>query len=573
MAHSGLILTLAGGLTAALLLGYLTDRLGLSPISGYLIAGILVGPHTPGFVANTEYAEQLAEVGVILLMFGVGLEFHVEDLVAMRRTAIPGALLGMLAAASVGAAGAHALGWPWLSAVVFGLTLSVTSTVVLVRVLADTRQLHTRIGHVAIAWLVVEDVLTVLVLVLLPTLAQSTLTASGVALGAGIALLKVVALAAMAIPFGRLVVPRLLDRVAATRRRELFTLAILVLAIGIAVAAAVVFGVSIALGAFVAGLVVGRSEYSLRATGDAGPLRDAFAVVFFVSVGMLLNPAELGSQLDLLLLGLVAVIIVKPLVAAVTLVALRHSARVALRVPPALAQIGEFSFILANFGRELRLLPDTTTNVVVAVSILSIVLNPMAARVVPHAERWLSRWTTRSRIAGRRDDEPQSSSLIAEERAVVVGHGPTGQMVTRLLRENAIAPTIVDLNRDTVHELRQRDVSAVYGDARLPETLIGAGLRHASNLIVSVATSDTGEIVRTARELNPHIRVLARAAFLRDVPALRAAGAEETFSDEGEVALAITEAVLVRLGATPEQLDRERARVRVDLAGAAGTGA
>jgi CPA2 family monovalent cation:H+ antiporter-2 len=565
--HSGLILTLAGGLTAALVLGYVTDRLRLSPIAGYLIAGILVGPHTPGFVANTEYAEQLAEVGVILLMFGVGLEFHVEDLVAMRRTAIPGAVLGMIAAASVGAIGAHALGWTWLSASVFGLTLSVTSTVVLVRVLADTRQLHTRIGHVAIAWLVVEDVLTVLVLVLLPTLAQPTLTPSGLALGAGIALIKVAALAAVAIPFGRLVVPWFLDRIAATRRRELFTLTILVLAIGIAVAASALFGVSIALGAFVAGLVVGRSEYSLRATGDAGPMRDAFAVVFFVSVGMLLNPAELGSQLPLLLIGLAAVMVVKPLAAAITLFALRHSSRIAVRVPAALAQIGEFSFILANFGRELRLLPETTTNVVVAVSILSILLNPMAARLVPHAERWLARWASRGNAANRGEDQPQSSSLIAEDRAVVIGHGPTGQMVARLLRENAVSPTIVELNLETVRELRQDDLSAVYGDARVAETLILAGVRHAANLIISVATPDASEIVRTARELNPRIRVLARAGYLRDVPSLRAAGAEETFSGEGEVALAMTEAVLARLGATPEQIDRERARVRQDLSG------
>ena len=564
MDHSGLILTLAGGLSAALLLGYIAQRTGLSPIVGYLVAGMLVGPHTPGFVANAEYAEQLAEIGVVLLLFGVGLEFHIEDLIAMRGTAVPGALLGMSAAALAGAAGAHALGWSWLAATVFGLTISISSTAVLVRVLSDSRQLHTRTGHVAIAWLVVEDILTVLVLVLLPTLAQSSPTPATVALGAGFALAKVAALGAVAIPLGRYVVPRLLDRVAATRSRELFTLAILVLALGIAVAAAILFGVSIALGAFVAGLVVGRSDYSLRATGDALPMRDAFAVLFFVSVGMLVNPLELPSHIGLLLIGLAVVVFVKPLVAMITLLALRHSPRVAVSVPAALAQIGEFSFILVTLGGRLQLVPAGATNVAAAIAILSIILNPIGARLVPRAERWVARWTSRS-AAG--DSEPQSSSLQAEDRAVVVGYGPTGQTASRLLRENGIAPTIVDLNLATVRDLRQQNVSAVYGDARVSETLISSGIRHAGTLIVSAAMPEATEIVRRAKELNPQVRVLARGAYVRDVASLRSAGAEETFSGEGEVALAMTEAVLKRLGAPPEQIDRERARVRRDLFG------
>jgi len=565
---SGLLLTLAGGLTTALVFGYITHRIGLSPIAGYLIAGILVGPHTPGFVANGEYAEQLAEVGVILLLFGAGLQFHIEDLISMRGTAVPGAIIGMLTAIVVAAAGAHALGWTWLSGAVFGLTLSVASTAVLVRVLSDTHQFHTRTGHVAIAWLVVEDMLTVLVLVLLPTLARETLTPWTLATGVAVALAKVAALGAIAIPVGRSVVPRILDRIAATRSRELFTLTILVLALGVAVIAAVVFGVSIALGAFVAGLVVGHSEYNLRASGDALPLRDAFSALFFMSVGMLLDPAELTMQSGLLLIGLFAVIIAKPIVAMLTLLVLRHSLRVALSVPAALAQIGEFSFILANFGRELRLLPETAINVVVAVAMLSIVINPIGARLVPHAERWLVRWTLRSSLA-RREDERQSSSLDAEGRAIVVGYGPTGRTVSRLLRENGIAPTIVEMNVDSVRALRQENVSAVYGDARLPETLVSAGVRHAATLIVSGAMPETTEVVQRARELNPRVRILARAAYLRDLPALHAAGVEEAFSGEGEVALAMTEAVLRRLGATPDQIDREGDRVRRELFGAA----
>jgi CPA2 family monovalent cation:H+ antiporter-2 len=283
---------------------------------------------------------------------------------------------------------------------------------------------------------------------------------------------------------------------------------------------------------------------------------------------MLLDPTQLSSQAALLLVAIAVVVLVKPLVATLMLLVLRYPLRLALTVPAALAQIGEFSFILANFGRELRLLPAEATNIVVAVSILTIVINPIGARVVPHADRWLTRWTLRPSMPGR-DEETQSSSLVADDRAVVIGYGPTGRTVTRLLRDNGIAPTVVELNIDTVRELRQRNESAVYGDARLPETLISAGIRHAGTLIVSGAMPETIEVVRRAREINPKIRLLARAGYIRDVTALRAAGVEEAFSGEGEVALAMTEAVLRRLGASPDQMDRERSRVRRDLFGGA----
>jgi CPA2 family monovalent cation:H+ antiporter-2 len=566
--ESGLILTLATGRTAALVLGYVTQRLGLSPIAGYLVAGILVGPNTPGIFVNSMYAEQLADIGVILLMFGAGLQFHLEDLIAMRGTAVPGAIIGMTTATGLAALGARALGWAWPSATMFGVTVSVASTAVLVRVLSDTHQLHTRTGHVAIAWLVVEDILTVVLLVLLPTIGENGLTSLELAGHIVIALAKVVALGAVAIPLGRYVVPRLLDWIAATRSRELFTLTILVLALGVAVAAAAIFGVSIALGAFVAGLVVGRSDYNLRASGDALPLRDAFAVLFFMSIGMLLNPTQLAGQLGFVALALCVVVLAKPFVAMLTLLALRHPAHVALAVPAALAQIGEFSFILANFGRELQLLPDPAINVIVATSILSIVVNPIVARLVPSGEGWLARRIARTPVA-MPADEPQSSSLVAEDRAVVIGYGPTGRTVSRLMRENGIAPTIVEMNVETVRELRQNNVSAVFGDARLPQTLISAGIRHAATLIVSGAMPETTEVVRRAKELNPRVHVLARAAYLRDLAPLWSSGVEEAFSGEGEVALAMTEAVLRRLGATPDQIDRERARVRRDLFGAA----
>jgi CPA2 family monovalent cation:H+ antiporter-2 len=567
MHETGLILTLATALTAALGFGYITQRIGLSPIVGYLLAGVVVGPYTPGFVANGTFAEELSEVGVILLMFGVGLQFHLEELLAVRRVAIPGAAAGMVAATALGTAAAQALGWPLFSSVVFGLTLSVTSTVVLVRVLSDSNQLHTSAGHIAIGWLVMEDLLTVIVLVLLPSLAAGTPTVSGVAFAILITLAKVGTLVAFTAVVGQRVVPLLLDRVAATRSRELFTLTVLALALGIAAGSAVAFGVSMALGAFLAGMVVGRSDYSLRAAMDALPMRDAFAVVFFVSVGMLLDPRALPPDAMLMTIAFVVVLAGKPLVAAVLLRVLRYPARTTLTVAASLGQIGEFSFIMAAVGRELGLLPAAAMNVVVAVSIASIITSPLVLKVADAAERALQRRHRHARGDLIEGDivEGASSSIEPEDRAVVIGFGPTGRTVTRLLRDNGISPTIIELNMETVRELRQAGLSAVYGDGRDPDTLIISGIRHADTLIASGSDAAAREAIRAARELNPRVHVFARASYLRDVAPLVAVGAEQVFSGEGEVALAMTEAVLRRLGATPDQVDRERARVRREL--------
>ena len=316
MHHLDLILTLTGGLAAALVLGYLTHRLGLSPIVGYLMGGIAVGPHTPGFIANQALAEQLAEIGVILLMFGVGLQFHLKELLAVRRVALPGAIVQSLVATGLGAMVARAFGWDWAAGIVLGLALSVASTVVLMRVLADHRDLHTPTGHIAVGWLVVEDLFTVLVLVLLPALFSGRPAGSGhMPLALGLATLKIIALVAFTLLVGGRLIPWLLERVAATRSRELFTLTILVLALGIAVGSALLFGVSMALGAFLAGMVVGRSDFSLRAASEALPMRDAFAVLFFISVGMLLNPRSLLAAPGLVLATLGVIMVGKPLAA------------------------------------------------------------------------------------------------------------------------------------------------------------------------------------------------------------------------------------------------------------------
>jgi CPA2 family monovalent cation:H+ antiporter-2 len=387
-----LILTLTGGLAAALAFGYVTHRLGLSPIVGYLLAGVAVGPNTPGFVANREIAEQLAEVGVILLMFGVGLHFHFRELLAVRRIALPGAIGQSLVATALGAATAWAFGWGWTAGVVYGLAISVASTVVLTRVLLDHNDLHTPTGHIAVGWLVVEDLFTVGVLVLLPALFGDREAGVGrLPLALGLAAVKIGALVALTFLLGGRLIPWLLERMDATGSRELFTLAVLVVALGIAVGSATLFGVSMALGAFLAGMVVGRSDFSLRAASEALPMRDAFAVLFFVSAGMLFDPRSLLEAPAMAAATFAIIVLAKPLAALGIALGLGYPPKVALAVAVALAQIGEFSFILAALGKGLGLLPDAATNALVAAAIVSIALNPLLYRLVDPVEAWAAR--------------------------------------------------------------------------------------------------------------------------------------------------------------------------------------
>jgi len=563
-----LILTLTGGLAVALALGYFTHWIGLSPIVGYLLAGVAVGPHTPGFQADRHLAEQMAEIGVILLMFGVGLHFHLEELLAVRRIAVPGAVVQSLVATLLGAVVAVALGWGWSAGIVFGLALSVASTVVLTRVLADNNHLHTPTGHIALGWLVVEDIFTVFVLVVLPPLFGG----GDVPVAVGLAVLKIGALVLVAVPIGGRVIPAVLNRIAMSGSRELFTLAVLVIALGIAVGSTMFFGVSMALGAFLAGMIVGRSEFSLRAAADALPMRDAFAVLFFVSVGMLFNPRSLIDAPGTAFLALAIVMLFKPLSAVVLVLAMRYPVRVAFSVSIVLGQIGEFSFILAALGTKLKVLPEEATNALVAASIVSISLNPLLYRGVRRFESWVSRKPKLWALLNRRTVKP-AGPAPAEElnadprfRAVIIGYGPVGQTLARLLRENDIQPTVIEMNLETVRKLRADGKDAVYGDASRPETLKSAGMANANTLILSSSNlQGAEEVVRLAREMNPNVRVLARSAYLKERTALRHAGADEVFAGEGEVALALTESVMKALGASPEQIDRERDRLRDDF--------
>ena len=559
-----LIFTLAGGLGCAVVFGFLTHRLGLSPIVGYLFAGLLVGPYTPGFVADRHMAEQLAEVGIILLMFGVGLQFHLEELVAVWRIAVPGAVAQSFVATVLGIGVGHLFGWEWTAGLVFGIGLAVASTVVLIRVLTDNRDLHTRAGHIAVGWLVVEDLFTVLVLVIMPAIfGPGASTGTDVGWSLGLAGVKVAALTALVLIGGGKVVPFLLGRVAETRSRELFTLTVLALALGISVAAAQLFGVSMALGAFLAGLVVGRSEFSVRAASEALPMRDAFAVIFFVSVGMLLDPSFVMNSPLLIGAALLVVMIGKPVVALMLALLWGYPAGVGLRIAVALAQIGEFSFIVAAVGNQLGLVSPDVRNTLVATAIVSIAANPLLYRAIPRMERWFPARRTRSDLETTPD---APADRDPRHRAVVIGYGPVGRTVARLLRENGITPTIIDLNIDTVRELRDSGQPAIYGDATLRETLINAGVPDSGSIILSIAgLPGAHEVIRASRELNPAILILARTAYIKELVALKQAGATQVYAGEAEVALAFGEAILHRLGATPEQIDRERARVHSEL--------
>lgn len=571
MHDSGLLLTLTYSLAAALALGFVTQRLGLSPIVGYLLAGLLVGPYTPGFVADRSTASEFAEIGIILMMFGVGLHFHLKDLLAVRYVAILGAVCQSAAATVLGAFAGREFGWTWSASLVFGLALSVASTVMLTRVLVDNRALQTPTGRIAVGWLLVEDLFTVVVLVLLPAIFSPS-AAEGVSIAEvlGVTVAKLAILVGVVFVIGRRVIPRILAGVAATQSRELFTLAVLMLALGIAIGSALGFGVSMALGAFLAGMIVGQSEFSFRAASEALPMRDAFSVLFFVSVGMLLDPMTLMASPVLLLLTLAIVLVGKPIVAFAIVVFLGYGSKIATGVAVALSQIGEFSLILATVGDQLNILPDNASNLIVAACIVSLTLNPLQYKTVGWIEAALSRSPGIWRALNRRKRSPEVAGVQALDpatfRAVVVGYGPIGQTVSRLLLDGGIEPVIVETNLETVRRARREGRRVIYGDAEHAEILDAAGIDNAVALVLSASTTEQNpEIIRTARKANPNMRVLARANYLREAKRMQTAGADAVFAGEGEVALAMTEHVLGILGATPEQIDRERQRVRTEV--------
>ncbi len=576
-----LLTTIAAGFAAAWVLGLLTHRMGLSPIVGYLLAGVVIGPYTPGFVGDVDLAQQLAEIGVILLMFGVGLHFKLKDLLAVRRVAIPGAVGQSLMATLVTVVLFHFLGWELRSTVVLGMAMAVASTVVLLRVLMDKGMLSTSHGHVAVGWLIVEDIFTVLALVMVPMMGSGIASAGEAAAGVaesskladiGLAVLKLVALVAIVLLAGSKVVPWIMTRVARLRSAELFTLTVLVLSIAIAVGSATLFGASVALEAFLAGMVVGQSPASHQAAADALPMRDAFAVLFFVAVGMLFDPGFVVRHPELVAAGLGIVLIVKPLAALVIVAVLGYPARTALTVAIGLSQIGEFSFILAQVAGQHGLMPEDGMQVLVATAMISITINPLLFRSLDQIERAAQRWPMLWRLLSAKSERraaqinhAATAQITSSEKpvAIIVGYGPVGRVVDAMLRDAGVETVIIDTNIDTVGSLTQAKRMAIYGDATRREVLEHAGVGRASHLIVTLPhSSGRSMLVLLARELNPTIEVTVRARYLSEREGLMQAGASRIVFEEGEAGVALAQHVLERRGVDAATINRVLTAIR-----------
>jgi monovalent cation:H+ antiporter-2, CPA2 family len=572
-----LVTTLAAAFAAAWVLGIVAQRLRVSPIVGYLLAGVVIGPHTPGFTGDLQLASQLAEIGVVLLMFGVGLHFHLGDLRAVAGIAVPGALVQSSVATLLGLGIGLAFGWPVASGLVLGMALAVASTVVLLRGLEAHNLVSTPAGHAAIGWLIVEDILTVVVLVVIPVLGQAG-GAAGAGAGHGLAgelalaLAKLVALVGLVFVVGSRLLPRALVYVARLQSRELFTLTILALAIAIATGASLLFGASMALGAFLAGMVVGQSPVSQQAAADALPLRDAFAVLFFVSVGMLFEPAFLMREPLLLLAALGVVLLGKPLAALAVVALLGYSTRTALVVALGLAQVGEFSFILGDLARHHGLLSDTGFSLLVACALVSISLNPFLFGALDGLEAWLRRrpalWRLLNARGSRRYAAANAETAAAVAGvdgplAVVVGYGPVGRAVDEALRQAGTRTVVIDLNMDTVAQLNARGCQAIFGDASHSSILEQAGLARASHLVVTLPHSvNRTPMIAAARQLNPACRILVRARYLRERGDLELVGTNAVCFEEVEAAVALTSLVLEDLGADAARIAQHALRVR-----------
>jgi CPA2 family monovalent cation:H+ antiporter-2 len=560
-----LITTIAAGLGLALLLGFIAARLKLPALVGYLIAGIALGPATPGFVADVELSSQLAEIGVMLLMFGVGLHFSLEDLLAVRRIALPGAIVQIAVATVLGMSVAMLWGWSLAAGVVFGLALSVASTVVLLRALESRGLLDSVNGRIAVGWLIVEDLAMVLVLVLLPPLAlwmgaDVNIIAARVGdlnLTATLAITfgKVAVFIALMLVVGKRLFPWLLWQIARTGSRELFTLCVIAAAVGIAYGSAMLFGVSFALGAFFAGMVLRESPLSYRAAEESLPLRDAFSVLFFVSVGMLFDPDVLISE-PLHVLAVVAIIILGKSVAAFFLVLLfRYPLNTALTVSASLAQIGEFSFILAGLGISLGLLPAEAQSLILAGAIISIAVNPLVFQAIEPAQTWIR---SRSKLAQalERSDDPLAALPMTTDlqrltgHIVIVGYGRVGRRIGEALMAQGIAIVVAEQNRETVERLRESGVSAVSGDASEPAVLIQAHVHRASMLVI--ATPDTlnvRKMIEIARTVNPRIETVVRTHSEEEAVLLKQENAGRVFLGEHELAQGMTHYVLERYAA------------------------
>jgi len=544
-----LINIVAVGLGLAFIFGALANKLRLSPLVGYLIAGICVGPFTPGFVADQALANQLAEIGVMLLMFGVGLHFSLKDLMEVKAIAIPGAIGQILVATLLGWGLAALMGWPVIYGVVFGFSLATASTVVLLRAMEERRLLETTRGKIAIGWLIVEDLACVLALVMMPVLAgvfgpdaaNETHTVGSVLASIGWTFVQLGLFVAVMLVVGRRVIPWILERIAGTGSRELFTLAVLAIALGVAFGSAMLFGVSFALGAFFAGMLLNESELSHKAANDSLPLRDAFAVLFFVSVGMLFNPAILIEHPWQVLATAAIIMFSKSAAAFVIVRAFGHPTGTALTISASLAQIGEFAFIIAGLGVTLGILPPTGQALVLAGALISIMLNPLVFGLL---DRWLLKHQETTPTAVE-TELPPGPSLDLHDHAIVIGYGRVGSALAQVLRDRGVPVMIIDDNKEHVAEAHAAGLPGIRGSAASDKVLAEAHPERAKIAVLAIPQPlEAGETLAKLRAINPNLTLLARAHSDAEVKHLLEHGADGTVMAERELAYSLAEMVM-----------------------------
>ena len=543
--YTPLITTIVAALTLAWAFAAVAHKVKLPPLVGYLLAGIVIGPFTPGYVADQNLAGQLAEIGVILLMFGVGLHFSLDDLLSVRKIAIPGAIAQIACATLLGIGLAAWLGWGIGAGLVFGLALSVASTVVLLRAMQERRLIETERGRIAVGWLIVEDIAMVLALVLLPVIARllqgEGVSSAAIALALGVTAAKIVAFVAVMLIVGKRLIPWILHAMAHTGSRELFRLSVLVIALGAAFGAAELFGVSFALGAFFAGMILSESKLSQQAATETLPLRDAFAVLFFVSVGMLFDPTILVREPLPVLATLLIILVGKSLAAYAIMRAFGYGNGTSLTISASLAQIGEFSFILANLGVALMLLPEQGRDLILAGAIISILLNPFLFSAL---DELLAR-----QEAAAEDAEPEVPSepirpTSLEDHVVLVGHGRVGSVVSQALSDRGIKLFVIEDNEDEVAELKAQNIAALTGNAADPNVIEVANLGAARFLLVAIPDAfEGGQVVQQARAINPKLTIVARAHSEAEILHLKKHGASLVIMGEHEIAMAMVEHV------------------------------
>ena len=566
-----LVSTIAIGLVLAFAFGVLANRFKLPPLVGYLVAGIVIGPFTPGFVADQNIANQLAEVGVILLMFGVGLHFSLKDLLAVRAIAVPGALAQGLVATPLGMAVGWSLGWSAGAGLIFGVALSVASTVVLLRVLQERRLIETERGRITVGWLIVQDIAMVLVLVLLPGLTalfHGMETAPGaveIVRSITILLGKFAIFIAVMLLFGKKLIPAILHYVAHTGSRELFRLAVLSIALGVAYAAAELFGISLALGAFFAGMMLSESQLSQQAATESLPLRDAFAVLFFVSVGMLFDPAVLLAAPLALLATIVIILIGKSVVAFFVVRLFGHARSTALMISASLAQIGEFSFILADRSRALGLLPEDGRNLILAGAIISILVNPLLFAALDLYAARRDKALAEAAADAREEEVPMREPIrptTLRNHVVLVGHGRVGSFISSVLGEQSVPLFVIEDNEDGVAALRQEGIAALEGNAADPEVIEAANLPEARCLLVAIPDAfEGGQVVQQAHAINPSLPIIARAHSEEEIDYLKRHGATLVVMGEHEIAKTMLDNV-AQIALLVAQSSREAAAVQ-----------